>query len=76
MKSTQIRANFIIPRSEWQLFRAMVQKQKAFTSEGKERQATTSDVLRELIYDWMHENQNVLKDMTEELKKYESEGED
>jgi hypothetical protein len=76
MKPTDIRANFLIPRNEWRLFRAMVQKYKAFTSEGKERQATTSDVLRELIHDWMIEHKDVLKDMTEEMKKYESEGED
>jgi hypothetical protein len=76
MKPTEIRANFNIPRSEWQLFRAMTAKFKAFNSDGKERQATSADVLRELIYDWMHENQNVLKDMAEELKKYESDGDD
>lgn len=65
----------MMPRSEWQLFRAMTAKLKAFNSEGKERQATTSDVLRELIHDWIHEHQDVLKDMTEELKKYELDGE-
>jgi hypothetical protein len=76
MKSTEIRANFNIPRSEWQLFRAMVGKYKAFTPHGKECQASSAHVLRELIHDWMFENQHLLKQMTEELKKYESEGED
>jgi hypothetical protein len=74
MKSTEIRANFIIPRDEWQLFRAMVGKYKAFTPEGKERQATAADVLRELIHEWMIEHKDILKQMTEDLKKYDEEG--
>ena len=75
MKPTQIRANFIIPRSEWELFRAMCGKYKAFTKDGKERTATTADVLRELIYEWMSEHQEILKDLKEALKKYELDGE-
>lgn len=69
MKKNEIRANFIIPRNEWQLFRAMCGKYKAFTPEGKDRQATAADVLRELIYEWMLEHKDLLKNMTEDLKK-------
>jgi hypothetical protein len=76
MKSTEIRANFNISRNEWQLFKAMSAKFKAFTPQGNSVQANSSSVLRELIFDWIHEHQDVLKDMTEELKKYESDGED
>ena len=76
MKSTQIRANFIIPRDEWQLFRAMVGTFKAFDSKGKTHQATTADVLRELIHDWMFEHKDVIKTLSEDLKKYALDGED
>jgi hypothetical protein len=75
MKSTEIRANFITPRNEWQLFRAMVGKYKAFNPDGKERTATAADVLRELIHDWMFEHKDILKQMTEDLKKYALDGE-
>jgi hypothetical protein len=40
----------------------MCAKLKAI-EKGKERQATASDVLRELIYDWIIENKGILNEV-------------
>ena len=63
-----IRANFNIERDTWLIFKTMCAKLKA-VEHGKERQATASDSLRELIYDWIIEHENLLNEVLEDLKK-------
>ena len=63
-----MRANLNIERDTWLIFKTMCAKLKA-VDEGKERQATATDVLKELIYEWIMEHENLLDDVLEDMKK-------
>jgi len=63
-----MRANFNIERDTWTVFKTMCNKLKA-VEEGKERQATATDVLKELINEWIIENENLLTEVLEDMKK-------
>jgi len=63
-----IRANFNLERDAWLIFKTMSAKLKT-VEHGKERSATATDVLRELIYDWITEHESLLNDVLEDMKK-------
>jgi hypothetical protein len=63
-----MRANFNIERDTWTVFKTMCSKLKAI-EKGKERQATATDVLKELINDWIIENEKLLNEVLEDMKK-------
>jgi len=62
-----MRANFNIESDTWLIFKTMCAKLKAI-EKGKKRQATASDVLRELIYDWIIENKGILNEVLDMKK--------
>lgn len=63
-----MRANFNIERETWLIFKTMCGKLKA-VEHGKRRQATATDVLKELIFDWITDNENLLNEVLEDMKK-------
>jgi len=68
MKSNETRANFNIDKATWSLLKIIVGKYKA-VKDGKERQANVSDVLRELIHEYIMENQDKFNELLEEARK-------
>ena len=64
----KMRANFNIEREAWLIFKTMCGKLKA-VEHGKRRQATATDVLIELIYEWIGDNKNLLNEVLEDMKK-------
>jgi hypothetical protein len=63
-----MRANFNIEKDTWTIFKTMCSKLKAI-EKGKERQATATDVLKELIFEWITEHENLLNEVLEDMKK-------
>lgn len=63
-----MRANINIERDTWIVFKTMCNKLKA-VDHGKERQATATDVLKELINEWIIEHKNLLDEVLEDMKK-------
>ena len=66
--SKMMRANFKIERDTWLIFKTMASKLKAIEN-GKQREATATDVLKELISEWITQHESLLKDVLEDLKK-------
>lgn len=62
-----MRANVIVDRDTWLTFKMMAGKYEV-VEDGKRRQATASDVVRELIADWMIEHKHLIPKLIEELK--------
>jgi len=63
-----MRANFNIERNTWTVFKTMCAKLKA-VEHGKERSATATDILKELIFEWITDHENLLNEVLEDMKK-------
>jgi hypothetical protein len=69
LKKDNIRATFLIPRDEWQVYKAILGTFKAFNvNTGRTNPATPSDDLREYIYDFIGKHQDRLKTLIAEIE--------
>jgi hypothetical protein len=64
-----VKADFNIDNDTWIIFKAMTSKLKVTDKDGRKRQATASDVLRELIFEWITDNSELLNDVLKHLQK-------
>jgi len=72
-KKDNIRATFLIPRDEWEIFKLIVGRHRVYDREkGVTRQATASDKLREDILVFIDEQQEDIKALIGELEQYNS----
>jgi len=74
MKPNETRANFNIDRDLWFIFKTMANKYKAVNENGRERQATATDILEELIYEWITEHKHLIEELLKELRELKIEG--
>jgi hypothetical protein len=68
-KQKLIRANFLIDEDQWMLFRTLCSRVTTIDDDGTKRQATASDVLRELIWEWTDENKHLLSEALKDLER-------
>ena len=65
---SKMKANFNIEKDTWIVFKTMCSKLKAI-EHGKERSATATDILKELIFEWITDHENLLNEVLEDMKK-------
>ncbi len=65
-----IRATILMPRDEWQIFQYIVGKQKAFSEDGKLKNATASDFVREFIFSYLSEHPEAINEMLKEARSH------
>ena len=70
-KRKLFKANFRIPREEWEIFKLILARHRAYDMEtGKVRQATASDKLREDILVFIDKQQEDIQALIEETEQY------
>lgn len=70
-KKDNIRATFLIPRDEWEVFKLICARHRAYDMDtDKMRQCTASDKLREDILVFIDEQQDDIRALIAEIEQY------
>jgi hypothetical protein len=70
-KSKMFKANFRIPREEWEIFKLILARHRAYDMEtGRLRQATASEQVRDDILVFIDKHQEDIAKLIEEIEQY------